>query len=97
VSAKKCDLVELCIEDACRQKWIYGRKEYGGDTFIGHPGEEAFSEGVDLLNYLDEWERQGQDVGDVRQVVEWATRRIQRLTLDSRQREWLVMRAGGSK
>jgi hypothetical protein len=77
-------LVELPVEEACRQKWVAGRKLYGGDGFVGHPGEEAFSEGIDLLNYLTEWERQGEDVEDIRQMAGVVTRLIQRRLLAER-------------
>lgn len=97
MSTEIVPLVELPLEQACREKWASGREQYGGDTFVGHPGEEAFSEGVDLLNYLDEWERQGKEVGDLRLLVKWCTRRIQRMVLEERVVPCRTLAAGGGR
>ena len=97
MSNQNCPLVELPVEAACRKKWIDGRELYGGDKFVGHPGEEAFSEGIDLLNYLDEWERQGKDVSDVRPLIQWCTRRIQRMVLEERVVPCRTLAAGGGR
>lgn len=48
------DLYRLPWAEAKRRKWEAGRAKYG-DTWAGeHPLIEAYSEVVDLSNYLDE-------------------------------------------
>jgi len=62
-------MIELDLQEARRQKWDLGRLRHGPGPFRGHPGEEAFEECVDLLNYLEEWKRQGASAAEIDRLV----------------------------
>ena len=63
-SASSTELIRLPIEAARREKWKIGRAKYGPE-FQGHPLEEADSEFLDALNYLDQAEADGFDPGPI--------------------------------
>lgn len=92
-------MVELELHEAKRQKWDLGRQRHGNGPFRGHPGEEAFEECLDLLNYLDEWKRQGADPAEVDRlttaVERWA-RVIQSMVLRERARASRAAAAGAA-
>lgn len=65
-------LIDLPIEQAKHIKWQAGRKKYGAEgdhfkgKFVGDPIEHLYDELIDALNYADEAERQGVNIGVVR-------------------------------
>lgn len=61
-------LIDLPIEEARAVKWQRGREKYGPD-FVGDPLEELDGEMLDSLNYIDEAERRGLYLADVRAAV----------------------------
>lgn len=58
-------LIELPVTRACIEKWIAGRADKGPE-FVGDPLEELFGELVDAINYADQAEIEGFNVGEIR-------------------------------
>jgi hypothetical protein len=58
-------LIELPITRACIEKWNAGRANHGAE-FEGDPLEELFGELIDAINYADQAELEGFDVGRIR-------------------------------
>ena len=56
--------IHLEIEDARARKWSVGQQKYG-PKFVGHPLEQFDEEMLDALNYVDEAERWGFDMGSI--------------------------------
>jgi hypothetical protein len=64
------DLVTMSIDQAMATKWAAGRATYSDGPWAGeHPLYEALAEVTDLLNYLDEAERQGYDLSDLQAIA----------------------------
>lgn len=57
-------LIEIHVEVARAVKWLEGRKQYGPE-FVGHPLDEFDGELLDAMNYAEEAERQGWNLGSV--------------------------------
>jgi hypothetical protein len=70
-------LCRLTLAEAKSAKWRAGRDAYGPDWHGEHPLVEAFSEAVDLLNYLDEAARRGEEVEKIVEAAELLARVLQ--------------------
>jgi hypothetical protein len=80
MSTKLPALYQLPIPHACRLKHEIGCQEHrrtSDSPFQGDPLIECYSEFIDALNYLDEAQRQGIDVSEMRPDVERLTAALQ--------------------
>ena len=58
-------LIDLPVTRACIVKWNRGKATHG-EKFEGDPLEELFGELIDGLNYADQAELEGFDMGEIR-------------------------------
>lgn len=73
---KGSELSHLTLTQAKGAKWAAGRLKYGPEWHGEEPLYEALAEATDLCVYLDEAERRGERVADLRSDAEILWRRI---------------------
>ena len=86
-------LIDLPITRACIEKWNAGRAAHGAE-FEGDPLEELFGELIDAINYADQAELEGFDVGQVRAELFNCATEVQELARNRSTAEELTSESG---